>query len=40
MCIQGDNGRDKLNEGERVSLESVKKDFPSTKEALKFCKEV
>jgi hypothetical protein len=37
MCIHGDNGGDK---GERVSLESVKKDFAPTEEAHKFCKDV
>jgi hypothetical protein len=40
MCTQGDNGGNKLNEGERVSLESVKKDFALTEESCKFCKEV
>jgi hypothetical protein len=39
-CIKSDNGGDKLNKSERVSLESVKKDFALTKESRKFCKEV
>jgi hypothetical protein len=39
MCSQEDNGDDKLKEGERVSLVSMKKDVAPTEEGRKFCKE-
>jgi hypothetical protein len=39
MSSHGDNGGDKLLEGERARLELVKKDFAPTEEAHKFCKE-
>jgi hypothetical protein len=39
MSSHDDNGGDKLKECERVSLESMKKDFAPTGEARKFCKD-